>query len=175
MIRKLLFLLPGLLLLVACRNPFAPPLGDPISVWSDQQTVGGLLENFRQSYTRRDSLRYAECLSCPDYRFNYFDSELGDYSWMPREVDLTTTGRLFRHYQNVDLRWVGISEDLAAVATEDSLISFTVFFELSLDAEIITGHARFHVIRSLATGDACQSAFYDDEAVFRIQQWDDDL
>ena len=60
---------------------------------------------------------------------------------MPRELDLTTTARLFDHYQTVDLRWVGISDQLAALSTLDSLISFTVFFELSLDAEIITGHA----------------------------------
>jgi hypothetical protein len=169
--------LPALLgmLTAGCSNPFAPPLGDPVSIWRDQTTLGGLLENFRSAYERRDSLRYAECLSCSDYRFNYFDPSLGDYAWMPREVDLATTGRLFRHFSRVELRWIGLGEELATIDAIDSLVSFTVFFELGLGVEVIYGHARFSALRSSPGEEACQSPIYGDQAVFRLQQWDDDL
>ncbi len=164
-----------LLCITGCENPFAPLLGDPVSIWTDQTTVGGLLDNFRNAYTRKDSLRYAECLACPDYRFNYFDEELGEYSWMPREVDLATTGRLFRHFSTVDLRWVGVAEELAQRDDLGLDISFTVFFELTLNYDVITGHARFSVRREVPTGAECASPVYDDDPVFRIRQWDDDL
>ncbi|MCB9475219.1 MAG: hypothetical protein H6678_15560 [Candidatus Delongbacteria bacterium] len=173
-VQRLLCLLP-LLLLGACRNPFAPRLGDPRSVWNDQATVGGLLENFRMAYIRQDSLRYAECISCDTYTFNYFDTDLAEYASMPRELDLATTGRLFRHYEDVDLRWVGISESLSALETADSLISFTVFFVLTLDATWLDGHARFSVIRQGGQNAACPSPIFGDDPVFRIVQWDDNL
>ncbi len=164
-----------LALLASCENPFAPPLGDPLSPWTDQTTVGGLLENFRNAYVHHDSLRYAECLACPGYQFNYYNSELGEYEMMPRETDLVSTGRLFRHYQDLDLRWVGISDDLAALDTPDSLITFTVLFELRLDQSVLTGHANFSVLRSVPMEDICQSPIFGAEPVFRIIQWDDDL
>ncbi len=168
-------LLLGLLLLAigisGCRNPFAPALGAARSAWTDQETVGGLLENFRMSYIRQDSLRYAECLACEAFSFNYLDTELGEYSTMPREVDLGATGRLFRHFNNVDLRWLGINEELASLETPDSLITFTVFFSLSLDVNTIDGHARFTVLRS-SESDGCSGSPYEDQPVFRILQWD---
>lgn len=162
-------------MLSGCDNPFAPELGDPISIWTDQTTVGGLLENFRNAYIRQDSLRYAECLSCPDYQFHYFDADLGEYDWMPRETDLRTTGRMFRHYSSIDLNWVGLGEELAQVATPDSLVRFTLFFELRLGIEVITGSARFSVLRGHPVDDICQSPIFEDRDVFRIVQWDDDL
>ncbi len=172
-------LVAGLALLallgLSCENPFAPPLGDPTSLWTDQSTVGGLLENFRSAYIHRDSLRYAECLACPDYQFNFFNTELGEYEMMPRETDLVSTGRLFRHYNEVDLRWVGLGEELAALETPDSLIHFTLLFELRLDQELITGHANFTVVKAAQVVEFCQSPIFADEPVFRIIQWDDDL
>lgn len=164
-----------LLLQGSCENPFAPPLGDATSLWTDQSTVGGLLENFRSAYIHRDSLRYAECLACPDYQFNYFNTELGEYEMMPRETDLVSTGRLFRHYSEVDLRWVGLGDELAALDTPDSLIAFTLLFELRLDQDVITGHANFSVIKAAPVVEFCQSPIFEDAAVFRIIQWDDDL
>lgn len=171
---RLLVLLPLLALAGSCRNPFAPELGDPRSVWSDQTTVGGLLENFRMAYIRQDSLRYAACLACESYSFNYFDPELAEYSTMPREADLAATGRLFRHYDSVDLRWVGLSPALDTLSTPDSLIGFTVFFVLTLDATWLDGHARFGVIRRSGGGDPCGPA-EGKAPVFRIVQWDDNL
>jgi hypothetical protein len=160
---------------LSCSNPFAPPIGDPLSLWTDQTTVGGLLENFRMSYVRQDSLRYAECLACPDFIFNYFDEDLGDYAWMPREIDLATTGRLFQHYSQVDLRWFGLDPDAALISTPDSLVRLAVFFELVLDNDIITGNARFTMIRRTEIVEDCESALYRDEPVFRLLQWDDEL
>jgi len=160
---------------LSCDNPFAPELGDPTSLWTDQTTVGGLLENFRSAYIHRDSLRYAECLACPDYEFHYYNTELGEYETMPRETDLAATGRLLRHYREVDLRWVGLGNELAALSTPDSLISFTLLFELRLDADVLTGHATFTVVRAAPVVEFCQSPIFADAAVFRIIQWDDDL
>jgi hypothetical protein len=160
---------------LSCDNPFAPPLGDATDLWTDQTTVGGLLENFRAAYIHRDSLRYAECLACPEYQFNYFNTELGEYEMMPRETDLISTGRLFRHYSEVDLRWVGLGDELAELATPDSLITFTLLFELRLDQDVITGHANFTVLRAAPVVEFCQSPIFADAAVFRIIQWDDDL
>jgi hypothetical protein len=162
-------------LCLSCDNPFAPPLGDPLSIWSDQTTVGGLLDNFRGAYVHRDSLRYAECLACPDYQFNYFNPELREYEMMPRETDLVSTGRLFRHYQEVDLRWVGVGDELAALDTADSLVHFTLLFELRLDQSVITGHANFTVLKAAQVDEFCQSPIFGQTPVFRIIQWDDDL
>lgn len=172
--RPLVFALLGLVL-AGCENPFAPPLGDPVSVWSDQTTVGGLLENFRTAYIRRDSLRYAECLACPDFRFNYFDADLGDNAWMPRETDLAATGALFRHFSSLDLRWIGVTDELAAVDAVDSLVSFTVFFELGLGFDVINGHARFTAVRRAPVGEECFGPIHGTDPVFRLLQWDDDL
>ena len=160
---------------MSCSNPFAPPLGDPHDYWDEQTTVGGLLENFSKAYARKDSLRYTELISCPEFRFNYFDSELGEYSWMPREEDLAVTGAMFRHYNSIDLRWVGLSDDLAVINTIDSLISLTVFFELHMDTDYLSGHARFTVIRDVQDEEICTSPIFENSAVFRIIQWDDDL
>jgi hypothetical protein len=137
--------------------------------------VGGLLENFRSSYIHRDSLRYAECLACPDYQFNFFNTELGEYDMMPRETDLLSTGRLFRHYPEVDLRWVGVGEDLADLATPDSLVRFAILFELRLGQSVLAGHATFTVIKSVPLDEFCQSPIFGPTPVFRIIQWDDDL
>jgi hypothetical protein len=164
----------AIIALSSCSNPFSPPLGDPVSIWTDQTTVGGLLENFRLSYNRHDSLRYAECIACPGYAFNYFDTDLGEYAWMPRELDLQTTGRLFSHYDEIDLRWFGIGDEVANISAMDSSLALTVFFELMLNTEIVTGHARFQIRKELPLLE-CESPIFGQKPVFRIQEWDDDL
>ena len=163
------------LFFLSCSNPFAPPLGDPLSLWTDQATVGGLLENFRLSYVRKDSLRYAECLACPDFIFNYFDEDLGDYAWMPREIDLAATGRLFRHYSQVDLRWYGLNETVAQISAADSIVQIAVFYEISLDGEVLTGNARFSMIKRAEPEEECLSPLFESSPVYRILQWDDEL
>lgn len=168
-------LLVLLVTLIGCRNPFFPDLGDPLSIWTDQATIGGLLSNFRNAYIFRDSLRYAECLSCPDYQFNYFDPTVDDYQWMSRETDLRSTGRIFRYYENIGLEWSGLDEAQLTMSQVDSLMQVVVFFDLRLDEQYLNGYARFDVIRSLpADLSACQSSFYPDQPVFRIVRWWDE-
>ena len=114
---KRLLLILLLVMVAGCRNPFFPRLGEPQSSWTDQTTIGGLLQNFRNAYNFQDSLRYSECLSCPDFQFQFYDPELGDYDWMSRQVDLTTTGRLFRHYNNNNLELSGLDQELLEFST----------------------------------------------------------
>jgi hypothetical protein len=158
-----------------CRNPFFPHLGSPRTFWTDQETVGGLLQNFRNAYNTRDSLRYAECLACPDYQFQFYDHRIADYDWMSREQDLLTTGRLFRHYEHIDLEWSGLDPETESFAFADSMIQVTVFFDLRLDDEYINGMARFQLLKSTpsASGE-CRSVFYPEKSVFRIVQWLDE-
>lgn len=180
--RLLLILL--LLLIAGCRNPFFPRLGTPQSYWSDQTTIGDLLQNFRNAYNFKDSLRYSECLACPDFQFQFYDPELGDYDWMSRQVDLTTTGRLFRYYDNINLEWSGldqsildikVSDVIADTSNPDNTVNITAFFDLRLDDDYLNGWAQFTVIGHLQPQSAdCQSIYYPDVAVFRILQWRDD-
>jgi len=173
--RRLLFLLWLPVFTIGCRNPFFPNLGDPIGIWSDQITIGGLLNNFRNAYMFKDSLRYAECLACPDYQFNYFDPSVDEFLWMSRDTDLRTTGRLFRHYETISLEWSGLDEAQLDISVVDSLVQVTVFFDLRLDEQYLNGYARFDVIRSLPADEAdCRSSFYTDVPVFRIVHWWDE-
>lgn len=173
MIKLVLILL--LAMLASCRNPFFPRLGEPQSSWTDQTTIGGLLQNFRNAYNFQDSLRYSECLSCPDFQFQFYDPELGDYDWMSRQVDLTTTGRLFRHYNNINLEWSGLDQELLEFSTRDTTLHITLFFDLRLDDDYISGWADFTLLRQLQPQSSdCQSVFYPDSAVFRLLQWQDD-
>ncbi|MBL7032998.1 MAG: hypothetical protein ISR91_02535 [Candidatus Delongbacteria bacterium] len=173
--KRILLLLP-LLWIASCRNPFFPQLGEPQSSWTDQTTIGGLLQNFRNAYNFQDSLRYAECLACPAFQFQFYDPELGDYDWMSRQVDLTTTGRLFRHYSTINLEWSGLDSSLMVFDERDTTVQITLFFDLRLDDDYLNGWARFSLIRELQPQSSdCQSIFYPDSAVFRILQWQDDI
>ncbi len=166
-----------LLLVAGCRNPFFPRLGEPQSYWTDQTTVGGLLQNFRNAYNFQDSLRYAECLACPDFEFQFYDPELGDYDWMSREVDLTTTGRLFRHYEDISLEWSGLDPELMAMDSRNDTLDVAVFFDLRLDNDYLNGWARFKLLRPdppQSQSADCQSVYYPDSSVFRILLWQDD-
>jgi len=62
-----------------------------------------------------------------------------------------------------------------ALDTPDSLISFTILFELRLDQNVVNGHATFSVIKSATLDEYCQSPIFGEAPVFRIIQWDDDL
>ena len=86
------------LITAGCLNPFAPIEGDVgETVWSDQRTVRGLLDNFALSYDYRDSLRYSDCLD-ESFVFRYYNAERGYYDSWFRETDLITTGGMFRAF-----------------------------------------------------------------------------
>ncbi len=100
-----------LILTSGCLNPFAPKLTDTLEtgdmIITSQNTPQEVLQNFKIAYTFRDSLLYSDVLDT-GFLFVYFDPNEGTsgriVSW-GREVDLLTTGRLFRHFQVIDLVW----------------------------------------------------------------------
>ncbi len=97
--------------LMACINPFAPKLTHNLEtedyIVTPQKSAEEVLQNFKVAYTFRDSLLYSDLLDTA-FLFVYFDPNEGTsgrfVSW-GRDVDLVTTGRLFRHFQVVDLVW----------------------------------------------------------------------
>ena len=98
------------LIFVGCFNPFAPKIediGESSLVITDQQSPEQVLENFLYAYTFKDSLVYAELLDS-SFVFVYFDPNLGSsgrfVSW-GRDIDLKTTGRLFRSFDTITLTW----------------------------------------------------------------------
>ncbi len=95
----------------ACFNPFAPELDertDPSNIITDQQTPGEVLQNFRYAYTFKDSILYSDVLD-QSFVFEYFDTNLepsGGFRTWGRDVDLKTTGRLFRSFDVIELIWL---------------------------------------------------------------------
>jgi len=94
-----------------CLNPFAPELTSSLEtedyIVTPQMSAEEALQNFKVAYTFRDSLLYSDLLDTA-FLFIYFDPFEGTsgrfVSW-GREVDLVTTGRLFRHFDVIDLVW----------------------------------------------------------------------
>jgi hypothetical protein len=155
-----------LILLSGCLNPFAPELGNPTqSLWTDQQTVGELLENFRNAYNLQDSLRYSHCLS-DNFVFYYHDVENEIDDQWGRDTDLKTTGGLFRTFDDVRLTWYALPDTITQFAQEAVDKEFDISFNLSLygqggsSAYDLYGFARFTVRK-------------DPGAQFRILTWKD--
>jgi hypothetical protein len=146
-----------------CLNPFAPLEGDVgETVWSDQTTVRGLLDNFALSYDYRDSLRYAECLD-ESFVFRYYDVENGYYDSWFRETDLKTTGGLFRAFDNINLEWNIIPIDADTFTLPNQTITFPVRFNLTISNEVpLMGYAWFTTRMS-------------DDGRFRFLEWRDDF
>ncbi len=93
-----------------CTNPFAPALeknAETTLILTEQQTPADVLTNFAYAYNFKDSLAYAELLDS-SFVFVYFDPNIGNsghyVSWH-RDVDLKTTGKLFRNFDTVSLTW----------------------------------------------------------------------
>jgi hypothetical protein len=108
---RVLGLLITSLFWVACWNPFAPRLAQSLEssdlVVTNQQSPEEVLQNFKVAYTFRDSLLYSDILDTA-FIFIYFNPDEGTSgrfdSW-GRDTDLRTTGRMFRHFQVLDLVW----------------------------------------------------------------------
>ena len=151
------------LVYVGCVNPFAPELGNPASsLWTEQLTVGGLLQNFRNAYNYADSLHYADCLA-DDFTFFYFDPDENRFDQWYRDTDLSTTGGLFRHFRSIQLVWGSLPSEIEDFAQEDSLLEFQVPFNLTLDdLSPLYGFARFSVYRPVG-------------GKFQIKVWRDDF
>ena len=104
------FFIIALVLIVGCFNPFAPKLeksGRSDLIITGQSTHQEVLQNFQYAYVFKDSLLYAELLDS-SFVFIYFDPNQepsGRFVSWGRDVDLRTTGRLFRNFNIIDLIW----------------------------------------------------------------------
>ncbi len=97
-----------LLLALAACNPFAPALDevptDPNALLGNPVTIKGFFDRFRAAYQLRDSTLYGQLL-VPKFTFTYHDFAANvDRSWN-REVDASTTYRLFRAARSSNLQW----------------------------------------------------------------------
>ena len=92
-------------------NPFAPELTHSLEsddfIVTKQATPEEVLQNFKIAYAFKDSLLYSDLLDSA-FLFVFFDPDEGGsgrfVSW-GRDLDLQTTGSMFRYFQIVDLVW----------------------------------------------------------------------
>ncbi len=149
--------------ITGCLNPFAPIEGDfGEMIWSEQKTVGGLLDNFALSYDYRDSLHYADCLD-ESFEFRYYDVNAGHFDRWFRETDLRATGGMFHAFDRIDLEWNSVPDIVDTFSVPDDTLNFLVGFNLTLGNEVqLMGYARFSVSMK-------------PDSPFRILAWRDDF
>jgi hypothetical protein len=95
---------------ISCFNPFSPKIDNSTStenILTDQKTVEGVFQNFKYSYTFKDTSIYGQLLT-EDFVFSYFDYDIGnDVTW-DRATDMRTTNGLFINTQDLKLIWNNI-------------------------------------------------------------------
>ncbi len=132
---------------LACFNPFAPSLDetpDFSNIITEQRNPDEVLQNFKYAYTFKDSLLYSDILE-ESFVFEYFDPNLapsGGFRTWGRDIDLKTTGRLFRSFDVIELNWLTLID---STTTPNKSVQYFQRFSLNLfGAEfnfIITGTA----------------------------------
>ncbi|OQX86087.1 hypothetical protein B6D60_06855 [candidate division KSB1 bacterium 4484_87] len=155
------------LLMGYCVNPFAPKLeqSDQQSlIITEQKTPDEVLQNFKYAYVFKDSVLYADLLDS-SFVFIFFDPDeqsSGSFVSWGRDVDLTTTGRLFRNFDVIDLNWN--STVYFILEGDKAEMSKSFHLTLSKDNESIpvTGNAIFLFTKSQFDGK------------WRILQWKDE-
>lgn len=104
--QQIIYILP--LLILSCKNPFAPGLdlnGNNFSnLISDQKTIDGVLQNFKHSYTFKDSTLYGKTLG-NNFIFTYKDYDKGAEVFWGRDEEMRSTFGLFQSAQKLDLVW----------------------------------------------------------------------
>jgi hypothetical protein len=125
-------------LFIECFNPFAPKLDNlnaPSIVITAQRSPDDVLQNFVYAYTFKDSLVYADILDS-SFVFVYFDPNIessGRFVSWGRDVDLKTTGRLFKRYETITLTWNStIYADTTFVDTTMTEIELSKTLQLNL-------------------------------------------
>lgn len=142
------------LLFLSCFNPFSPKIDNTTTnenIISDQKTLEGVFQNFKYSYTFKDSTIYGQLLR-EDFVFTYFDADLGiNVSW-DRPTDMKTTKGLFDNSQDLNLVWNNIvfqqgdsldanvkrSFNLTITFNPSDIINFYGFVDLHLLRENIS-------------------------------------
>lgn len=144
------------LILVGCKNPFAPSFdisdGSTSSIISDQKTIDGVFQNFQYAYAVKDTSIYGNLLT-GDFTFIYRDYDQGfDVSW-GRDEDMKTTNGLFENAQQLDLIWNNI-----VLSVEDSLSANIVrSFNLTITfnpTDVIRLDGRVNLLLSRASTDS---------------------
>ena len=120
------FILLSFSLFIGCINPFAPKLDESTqqsNIITAQRTPEEVLQNFAYAYTFRDSLLYADLLDS-NFVFEFFDPTMGESgvfeSW-GRDVELRTTGGLFRAFNAIELVWLNTVYQNAVSESEEVL------------------------------------------------------
>jgi hypothetical protein len=150
---------------IACSNPFAPRLTDPLgdsAILGDQTTIEGVYENFRYAYIFKDTSVYGRLLA-DDFTFVYhnYDREL-DLSW-GRDEDVKSTYGLFQATSKMDLNWNEFSSVIGDSLLKDLARSFTLTITFSpADIVKVQGRASFRIARTST------------KQVWRIRQWRDE-
>ncbi len=141
------------LLCFGCFNPFAPELDktlDLTNVITEQQTPEDVLQNFQYAYTFKDSLLYSDVID-ESFVFEFFDPNAGPsgsiQTW-GRDIDLRTTGRLFREVDVVDLVWLNTLFSDREGELEKRFIRFNLNLSSSDFNFFITGTAIFTFMQS---------------------------
>ena len=116
-------------------NPFAPGLDDmptdPNQLLGNPVTVRGFFDRFRSAYQLRDSTLYGQLLD-RRFTFTYRDFAANvDRTWN-RDVEISTTYKLFRAARTANLQWTQY------LPTTDTLFSDTLVygersFQLSIE------------------------------------------
>jgi hypothetical protein len=145
---------------LSCRNPFAPAkAGDEIPVSfliTQQKSPEEVLENFRYAYTFKDSLVYSEVLNDT---FIFISVDYKEYPPQPlnwgRDIELKTTGRMFRFFSNLDLTFNNIvfrdtlenslTDNLPKVI--DQKITYTLTLDGGRSIPPLNGEVIFRFIR----------------------------
>ena len=150
-----------------CLNPFAPKLIDSDSselIITEQKTPDEVLLNFKYAYVFKDSVLYSDLLDS-SFVFIYFDPNLessGRFVSWGRDIDLKTTGRLFRNFDVIDLIWNSTIYSF----NEEDRAEYSKSFNLSLiknnETLNISGNAIF----------IFEKSEFDEK--WRIVQWKDE-
>ncbi len=108
--KKIYFLLAIIIFFInmffSCDNIFSPRLDNTTTkpIITDQKTIDGLFQNFKYSYTFKDTMVYSNLLT-DDFVFTYRDYVLGyDVSW-DKPTEMRVTNGLFQNSQKTDLVW----------------------------------------------------------------------
>jgi len=123
--------------LLGCFNPFAPKLEQAERnelIITSQLTPSQALQNFQYSYVFKDSVLYADLLDS-SFVFIYFDpnqESSGRFVSWGRDVDLRTTGRLFRNFNIIDLVWNSTISDTSYESNGEWRAESIRSFNLSL-------------------------------------------
>jgi hypothetical protein len=149
-------------IVISCKNPFAPVLTEEGTVHSglitQQRTPEEVLTNFRYAYTFKDSLVYSEVL---DSSFIFKSIDYNEYPPKPidwgRDTELQITGTMFRSLRTLDVVWNSISAPDTVdfpVTSDDShgfviehMITFTLTLNGGREIPPLNGEVLFRFIQ----------------------------